>query len=436
MPRLMLLTICFAAFFSHDLLIAADNPARLKEAIQDTHANGEDWWVYNDLTKAREIARRENKPLFVTFRCVPCKDCKAFDAEVAAGNEQVEELARTEFIPVRQVEMKGVDLSQFQFDYDLNWAAMFINADGTVYARYGTQSAAGADAYNSLVGLKTTMRRVLELHKNYPANRDELVGKLGEKKPYKTALQMPGLPRKDQYRGETARNNCIHCHNIHDAEHFHAISTGNYSHEMLWRWPLPEQLGVEIDAKDGRKITKVAADSPAANAGLKSGDTITHMDGQAIASIADMQWVLHNKPNEDTKVSIRTANDREHTLALKAGWKENDISWRGSMYSLPPRLNVWLPELPEAKKRRLNLQEDSKPLEARWINKGQPGGQKAFAAGLRVGDVITEIDGEPNTRTTVEFQTWLKLNRKPGDVLTLTVLRNGKKQELEIPLVE
>lgn len=436
MQRFLLTAACLAALSGADWLLAADNPARLKDAIQDTHADGEDWWVYNDLETAREIARRENKPLFVTFRCVPCKDCKAFDAEVAAGNEQVEELARKEFIPVRQVEMKGVDLSQFQFDYDLNWAAMFINADGTVYARYGTQSAAGADAYNSLPGLKTTMRRVLELHKNYPANRDELAGKLGEKKPYKTALQMPGLPRKDRYRGETARNNCIHCHNIHDAEHFHAISTGSYSHEMLWRWPLPDQAGIVIDPKDGRKITKVLLGSPAADAGLKAGSSVTHMDGQAITSIADMQWVLHNKPNEDVEVTIQTDNGRRHTVALEAGWKKNDISWRGSLYSLPPRLNVWLPEVTEGKKRQLRLPEDSKPLEARWINRGESGGKKAFDAGLRVGDVITEIDGEPNKLSTLEFQVWLKLNRKPGDVLPVTVLRNGKKQELRIPLVE
>ncbi|WP_166825948.1 Trx7/PDZ domain-containing (seleno)protein [Thalassoroseus pseudoceratinae] len=436
MKHPLILSICCVFGSLVGFVDAADNPAKLKDAIKDTHATGEDWWVYNDLTKAREIARRENKPLFVTFRCVPCKDCEAFDAEVAAGNEQVEELARTAFIPVRQVEMKGVDLSQFQFDYDLNWAAMFINADGTVYARYGTQSAAGADAYNSLVGLKTTMRRVLELHKNYPANRDELVGKLGEKKPYKTALEMPGLPQKERYRGETARNNCIHCHNIHDAEHFHAISTGQYSHEMLWRWPLPDQLGIEIDAKDGRKIGKVIADSPAAKAGLKEGESITHMDGQAITSIADMQWVLHNKPNKDTKVAIQTTDDNETVVSLKAGWKKNDISWRGSLYSLPPRLNVWLPEVAGAKKRRLRLADDVVPLEARWINKSRDGGKKAFAAGLRVGDVITEIEGEPNKRSPLEFQVWLKLNRKPGDILPITVLRNGKKKEIRIPLVE
>tara|TARA_B100000674_G_C37367980_1_gene701702 strand:+ start:347 stop:538 length:192 start_codon:yes stop_codon:yes gene_type:complete len=63
--------------------------------------------------------------------------------------------------------MKCVDLSQFQFDYDLKWAAMFFNADDTVYARYETQSAADADAYNSIASVEKTMRRVLALNEDY-----------------------------------------------------------------------------------------------------------------------------------------------------------------------------------------------------------------------------------------------------------------------------
>jgi hypothetical protein len=73
--------------------------------------------------------------LFEYTRLRPCKDCAAFDADVANGNDQVKALAKEKFVSVRQVEMKGVDLSLFQFDHDLNWAAMFINADGIVYAR-------------------------------------------------------------------------------------------------------------------------------------------------------------------------------------------------------------------------------------------------------------------------------------------------------------
>ena len=136
----------------------------LRERLKDANGVRTDLWVYNDIGQARTEAKKLNKPIFVTFRCVPCKDCAAFDADVANGNDRVQALAKEKFVSVRQVEMKGVDLSLFQFDHDLNWAGMFINADGVVYARYGTQSAEGSDAYNSIEGLLNTMNRVLELH--------------------------------------------------------------------------------------------------------------------------------------------------------------------------------------------------------------------------------------------------------------------------------
>jgi hypothetical protein len=163
-------------------LFAAE-PVPLADVLADENFQNTEFWVYNNLPAAFAEAKREGKPLFVTFRCVPCQACKGFDAEVAAGAGKIKELADEHFVAVRQVEMKGVDLSQFQFDYDLNWAAMFLNADGTVYARYGTQSAEGPDAYNSIEGLANTMQRVLELHANYPANKDELAGKRGPDMP-------------------------------------------------------------------------------------------------------------------------------------------------------------------------------------------------------------------------------------------------------------
>ena len=129
--------------------------------------------TYNNIDAARAEAKSTNKPLFVTFRCIPCHFCK------------------------------GVDLSQFQFDYDLNLAAMFVNADDTVYARYGTQSAAGAIAYNSITSLEKTMRCVLALHEDYPNNKNGLAGELVKLKPYKAALEIPGMKHrtKRNYEG-------------------------------------------------------------------------------------------------------------------------------------------------------------------------------------------------------------------------------------------
>jgi hypothetical protein len=428
-------TLLALLFFAAGPAIAAD-PA-LRETLKDEHAFGEDWWVYNDIAEAREQARRENKPLFVTFRCVPCKDCAAFDAEVARGAKVIEELASERFIPVRQVELKGVDLSQFQFDYDLNWAAMFINADGTVYARYGTQSAAGPDAYNSIEGLRNTMLRVLELHQNYPANAAELKGKRGEDKPYKTALDMPGLPDKEKFRQATQRGNCIHCHNVHDAENQQLQDAGRLNHDALWRYPLPENVGLMIDAVSGTRINAVEPGSAAERAGLKAGEEVTHVNGQAITSIADMQWVLNGVPNEQARVAVRTSKTGEHTVALARGWKVTDFSWRGSLWDLPPKLNVWMPELPAERRRELKLPEDQSPLEVRWINRQKPAGQAAYESGLREGDVVIALAGKPlEGMTAQKFNMHVKLNYKVGDELPLTILRNGERREVRVKLAD
>lgn len=322
------ITICVFLLPNSGLLRADD----LRQRLKDDNGIQTDLWVYNDIPSAMKEARRLNKPLFVTFRCVPCKDCAAFDADVANGDDRVKALAQEKFVSVRQVEMKGVDLSLFQFDHDLNWAGMFINADGVVYARYGTQSAEGSDAYNSIDGLLNTMQRVLELHAAYPNNKQELAGKHGTKPP-STALEMLGLKNPAKYAQETTRSNCIHCHNIHDAEHQHALDTGTYSPEMLWKYPLPDNIGLKIDRKSGIQVSEVIADSAVAASGIKVGEDIVRMNGQRILSIADMQWVLHHLPYSDTHVTIQGSMSGRHEVALTAGWKKHDFSWRGSMWN-------------------------------------------------------------------------------------------------------
>lgn len=415
---------------------AADGVAQLLNTLKDTHAEGTNLWIYNDIPAAMAEARKQNKPIFVTFRCVPCKACSGFDAEVAQGSELVERLAREKFIPVRQVEMKGVDLSLFDFDHDLNWAAMFINADGVVYARYGTQSAEGPDAYNSIEGLARTMYRVLELHENYPANAKSLAGKRGPQKPYKTALEMPGLERKEKLAGPTERGNCIHCHNIHDAENNYAQDTGTFTKDMLWRFPLPDTVGLVIEPQSGVRIKEVVADSPAASAGFAAGEDIIFMEGQPITSIADMQWVLENLPNAGAELTVEGSKTGRHTLQLAEGWKQWDVSWRGSLYSVRPRLRVWMPPLAEAKRRNLGIPEDRLPLEVRWINVQTPGGRSAFEAGLREHDVVVALAGQPINMTPQQLNLQIKLHYKIGDEVPLTVLRDGKEHEVRIKLVE
>ena len=414
---------------------AADDS--LRDRIKDENGARTDVWVYNDIPSAMAQAKKDNKPLFVTFRCVPCQACAAFDADVANGNQRVREFARKHFIPVRQVEMKDVDLSLFEFDHDLNWAGMFVNADGVVYARYGTQSAEGPDAYNSIDGLLTTMQRVLDLHEAYPQNIDELRAKRGTKKRGLTALDLPGMRNAEKLEKETTRSNCVHCHMIHDAAHFHSQEAGAFSQDQLWKFPLPDTVGLKIDRNHGLKIKAVAGNSPAASAGIKTDAEVRRMNGQRIVSIADMQWVLHKLPNTTTTLNVELADGSQHSLKLPAGWKKYDISWRGSLWSVSPRLRVWSPPLSFNRRQQLGIPESDSALLVKWINRGAAGGRSAFESGLRQNDVIVELAGKPLRRmNNQQFNAHIKLNYKVGDELPLTVIRGGKRRQLQIRLVE
>ncbi len=160
------------------------------------------------------------------------------------------------------------------------------------------------------------------------------------------------------------------------------------------------------------------------------------IDGQAITSIADMQWALHNLPNTDTTVSVQGSETGQHTLKLAAGWKQSDISWRGSMWSLPPNLGMWMPPATEQQLRANGLKDDEIALFLKWINGNAAGGRAAKKAGLREGDLIVELDGKPLQLTNRQFSAHVKLNYKVGDKVSLTVLRNGKRRQVALELVE
>ncbi len=415
----------------------ADDQEALKERLRDLNGQNAAHCIYNDISAGLSEAKKSGKPLFITFRCVPCVDCLGFDGEVADGNEAIKQLATEEFVCVRQVEMKGVDLTLFQFDYDLSWAALFLNADGTVYARYGTQSSDGADAFNSVEGLLATMRRVLQLHKDYPKNKHLFVGKKPPRKPWATAKGIPTLHPNLRKEAQTSRTHCIHCHNIHDAENDLWVRDGTMSRDRLWRYPYPENLGLRLSVHDGRTVEFVDPDSTAARGGIAVGQIIHSVNGQAISSIADFQWVLHGLENRDREVIAVSFDDGSKVvLATEANWKRYDISWRGSLFSLSPKLRMWMPALEENELSDHGLESGTPALIVRWINRKKPAGRAAINAGLRESDVILRADGQAVPSSDQKFHAWVKMNYQSGQTIELAVVRDGKEILVELPLVE
>src|SRR5438874_3299525 len=110
--------------------------------------------------------------------------------------------------------MNGLDLRQFQFDYDQTFSALLLNADGTVYGRYGTRAGNGPNSttHVSLASFRKALERALELHRGYPGNRKELAGKQGGEPPYPTVRAIPGL--QDRPERVSENKGCIHCHQV------------------------------------------------------------------------------------------------------------------------------------------------------------------------------------------------------------------------------
>src|SRR5687768_5347436 len=58
-----------------------------------------------DIKKALDLAKSENRPLFVTMRCLPCRSCSDFDKDVLEGGQDLDPLLR-QFVTVRLTSAK------------------------------------------------------------------------------------------------------------------------------------------------------------------------------------------------------------------------------------------------------------------------------------------------------------------------------------------
>src|SRR5881227_2373190 len=132
-------------------LLAQDRDAKVRND-RKAFVTSKDW-IYNDLGEGIRAAKAAGKPLLVVFRCIPCEACQEFDDDVARRDPIIRDLL-DEFVCVRIPQANTLDLSHFQFDFDLSFAIFFLDADLTIYGRFGTRSERPEEEDLSLQGLR------------------------------------------------------------------------------------------------------------------------------------------------------------------------------------------------------------------------------------------------------------------------------------------
>ena len=351
-----------------------------------------------------------------------------------------------QFVRVRMVQGNGMDLSLFQFDYDLTFAAFFMNADKTIYGRFGTR-ADFEDATKdiSIESFKAALEAALELHKGYPENKAALAAKTGPEPIKKTPEAFPALLPYASNLNLDGRigDQCIHCHQIGEAQReIHWYDRKSVPDEVLYPFPMPDVLGLHFSPKHRAKISKVSTHSSAEKDGFRRADEILTLDGQPIISIADVQWVLHRASENSTLPATvnRHGEEINLTLTLKPGWRKgSDISWRTTTGEL--RLvalgGMVLENLSDAERQRNGIGETEMALRVENIRRGdrRSGGQtNAGKAGIRRGDIITAY-GERTDRLSESGIIGYVLQEQPqAKALPIKLLRNGEQIEVELSL--
>ncbi len=349
-----------------------------------------------------------------------------------------------QYVCVRMVQANAMDLGLFQFDYNLTFAAFMMNADKTIYGRYGTRSAgkeAGRDI--SLESFGQALEGGLELHKNVATYRAALKAKRGAAPRYPIPERYPSLARykpKLDYQGNVVKS-CMHCHQIHEAELKTVRASGQpVTDKLLWPYPLPDTLGFSLDPKEKATVKAVAPNSEAQKAGFKVGDQIVKLDGQPMLSIADVQWVLHNAREPSTvKAEVqRGGKNVQITLAVPKGWRQkSDFTWRILVWYLRHQVlgTAPLKELSADERKQHRLSEGNLALLVKippgWVKAPQVKSTRKF---LRNGDIIVALEGNKKRISESTLLAYLIQQKKPGQKVSLTILRGGREQTLQLPL--
>ncbi|PQO42985.1 Trx7/PDZ domain-containing (seleno)protein [Blastopirellula marina] len=321
----VLLLITFAA--------AQDRETKVRNDRRDILEDGT--WHYNDLAAVAEAAKTSGKPILVVFRCIPCEACAQLDEQIIERDETVRRIMQ-EYECARIVRMNGVDLAKFQFDYDQSFAAFLMNADGTIYGRYGTRSHQTEEEGDvAIEGFAATLQKGLLLHNLYPQNKAALTAKnQGDVPPVASAEKFPHLRKGDygeelDYEGKVVKS-CIHCHQVGESYRVSYRFDGKPIPEnILFPYPHPKVLGLIMDPKTAATVEEVTPESAAAKAGVQSGDEILALNGQPILSMADIQWTLHHLKDEPSLAVtlLREGKLTKLEFPLPKGWKRTgDIS--------------------------------------------------------------------------------------------------------------
>jgi serine protease Do len=198
---------------------------------------------------------------------------------------------------------------------------------------------------------------------------------------------------------------------------------------------LPDEAGVEV--------TRIAPDSPAEKAGIKTGDVITQYNGQRVDGMDQFSRLVRETPaGREVKIGI-IRNGAPQTIAVKIVAR---LAISGQLIPAPVQnpFELRFPDMPQSRMtwRSTILGIEAEALDGqlaeffgvkegvlvRTVTKGSP----ADKAGIKAGDVIVRVD-DTKVATPADISNQLRSLR--GRPVSIVVVRDRKEINVMLSVI-
>jgi serine protease Do len=177
----------------------------------------------------------------------------------------------------------------------------------------------------------------------------------------------------------------------------------------------------DLKNASGAVITEVQSDSPAASAGLKTGDVITAVNGKPVESASELQMEIGlMSPGDKVNLQVmRNGQPQNFTLTLASLNGSGSSEEASSTAHGKARWGIGIADITPDVRSELQLPDNVKGAVVESVQPGSP----ADNAGLTRGDVILQVNRKPTDSAEAVKQALDSV--PPGQDVMLLVRSNG-----------